>query len=110
MRPRPDHPDLQHSGDRSRLAGFGLRHTTETAPHREPAVGRTRRLEATGPADLTGDPAKPAAVVRETAPPGPTLHLALGTDTCEAGHAGPTEHLTALETQKDLAASVRFTA
>ncbi|WP_200307750.1 hypothetical protein [Streptomyces adelaidensis] len=39
----------------------------------------------------------------------PPLRLTLGSDTYDAIHAALTERLTALETQKDLAASVAFT-
>jgi NAD(P)-dependent dehydrogenase (short-subunit alcohol dehydrogenase family) len=92
--------------------GFGaaLRYTTETAPYRDTPVGRLRRhLRTADDSAFTGDPAKLAAAVYDTTRhPDPPLRLALGADTYEAVHAALTDRLTALEAQKDLAASVAF--
>lgn len=87
-----------------------LHYTTETAPYRDNAVGRTRRhLETTDESVLTGDPAKLAAAIYDTTRhPRPPLRLTLGSDSYGAIHAALTERLTALETQKDLAGSVAF--
>ena len=87
-----------------------LNFTTETAAYRDNAVGRTRRhLETVDESAFTGDPAKLAAVIHATTRhPDPPLRLALGSDTYDAVHAALTERLTALEAQKDLAASVAF--
>lgn len=88
-----------------------LRYTAETTPYRDNAVGRTRRALQTADAEVfTGDPANLAAAVYDsTRDPDPPLRLALGSDTYNAVHAALTERLTALETQKHLAASVAFT-
>ncbi|WP_329139177.1 SDR family oxidoreductase [Streptomyces sp. NBC_01476] len=87
-----------------------LRYTTETAPYRDNAVGQTRRsLEATDDSSLTGDPARLAAAIYDTTRvPVPPLRLTLGSDTYGAVHTALTERLTALESQRDLAASVAF--
>lgn len=78
------------------------------AAYRDTAASRTRRLlETTDDSALTGDPAKVAAAIHDTTrDPNPPLRLTLGTDTYDAIHATLTERLAALETQKDLAASV----
>ncbi|MFF5107283.1 SDR family oxidoreductase [Streptomyces sp. NPDC000134] len=88
-----------------------LHYTTETAAYRDSAVGRTRRyLEAADDSVFTGDPAKLAAAIYDTTNhPNPPLRLPLGSDTYDAIHTALTSRLTALETQKDLAASVAFT-
>ncbi|WP_063731544.1 SDR family oxidoreductase [Streptomyces sp. RTd22] len=88
-----------------------LRYTTESAPYRDNAVGRTRRyLEAADDSVFTGDPAKLAAAIYDTTRhPDPPLRLTLGSDTYEAVHTALTERLTALEAQKERAASVAFT-
>lgn len=88
-----------------------LRYTTESAPYRDNAVGRTRRyLETADDSVFTGDPAKLAAAIYDTTRhPDPPLRLTLGSDTYEAVHTALTERLTALEAQKDRAASVAFT-
>ncbi|MFG1642523.1 SDR family oxidoreductase [Amycolatopsis sp. NPDC049252] len=101
---------VEPGGTRTGFAS-ALRYTEETAPYRDNVVGRTRRrLEATGDDTLTGDPAKLAAVVfRTTRDPHPPVRLALGSDTYDAVHAALSERLTALEAQKDLAATVAFT-
>ncbi|MEU6224803.1 SDR family oxidoreductase [Streptomyces sp. NPDC047042] len=87
-----------------------LRYTTESTPYRDNAVGRTRRyLETADESVFTGDPAKLAAAIHDTTRhPNPPLRLALGSDTYNAVHTALTERLTALETQKELAASVAF--
>ncbi|MEO3755894.1 SDR family oxidoreductase [Streptomyces sp. B6B3] len=87
-----------------------LRYTTETAAYRDGVVGQTRRYLATADESaFTGDPAKLAAAIYDTTRhPDPPLRLPLGSDTYDAVHAALTERLTALETQKDLAASVAF--
>jgi NAD(P)-dependent dehydrogenase (short-subunit alcohol dehydrogenase family) len=88
-----------------------LRYTTESTPYRDNAVGQTRRyLETADESVFTGDPAKLAAAIYDTTRhPNPPLRLALGSDTYNAIHTALTERLTALETQKELAASVAFT-
>jgi NAD(P)-dependent dehydrogenase (short-subunit alcohol dehydrogenase family) len=88
-----------------------LHYTTETAAYRDNAVGQTRRsLESFDNSALTGDPAKLAAAIYDTTRnPNPPLRLTLGSDTYDAIHTALTERLTALEAQKDLAASVAFT-
>ncbi|MFH9662446.1 SDR family oxidoreductase [Streptomyces sp. NPDC017248] len=88
-----------------------LHYTTETAAYRDNAVGRTRRhLEAADDSVFTGDPAKLAAAIYDTTRhPNPPLRLPLGSDTYDAVHTALTRRLTALETQRDLAASVAFT-
>jgi NAD(P)-dependent dehydrogenase (short-subunit alcohol dehydrogenase family) len=88
-----------------------LHYTTETAAYRDNAVGQTRRLlESTADSTLTGDPAKLAAAIYDTTRhPNPPLRLTLGRDTYNAIRTALTERLTALETQRDLAASVAFT-
>ncbi|MGR3935936.1 SDR family oxidoreductase [Streptomyces sp. BRA346] len=88
-----------------------LRYTTESAPYRDNAVGRTRRyLETADDSVFTGDPAKLAAAVYDTTRhPDPPLRLTLGSDTYEAVHTALTERLATLEAQKDRAASVAFT-
>lgn len=88
-----------------------LHYTTETAPYRDNAVGRTRRyLETADDSVFTGDPARLAAAVYDsTRHPDPPLRLTLGSDTYDAIHTALTERLAALESQKDLAASVAFT-
>jgi NAD(P)-dependent dehydrogenase (short-subunit alcohol dehydrogenase family) len=102
---------VEPGGTRTGFAS-ALRYTEETTAYRDNVVGRTRRrLEATGDDDLTGDPAKLAAVVFETTrDPNPPLRLALGSDTYDAVHAALSERLTALEAQKDLAGTVAFSA
>lgn len=100
---------VEPGGTRTGFAS-GLRFTEETAAYRDTVVGLTRRrLEALEDDALTGDPAKLAAVVhattREAAPP---LRIALGADTYDAVHSALGERLAALESQKDLAASVAF--
>lgn len=102
---------VEPGGTRTGFAS-ALQYTEETAAYRDNAVGRTRRrLEATGDDVLTGDPAKLAAVIFETTrDPNPPLRLALGSDTYDAVHAALSERLAALEAQKDLAATVAFTA
>ncbi|MFE9644298.1 SDR family oxidoreductase [Streptomyces sp. NPDC006365] len=87
-----------------------LRYTTESTPYRDNAVGQTRRyLETADESVFTGDPAKLAAAIYDTTRhPNPPLRLALGSDTYNAIHTALTERLTALETQKELAASVAF--
>ncbi|MEU4892534.1 SDR family oxidoreductase [Streptomyces sp. NPDC044780] len=87
-----------------------LRYTTASAAYRDTAVGRTRRLLETADESLfTGDPARLAAVIYDTTRhPDPPLRLTLGSDTYDAVHAALTERLAALETQKELAASVAF--
>ncbi|WAE75801.1 SDR family oxidoreductase [Streptomonospora nanhaiensis] len=87
-----------------------LDYTTETAAYRDNAVGPIRRhLETADGSAFTGDPARIAAVVHDTTRhPDPPLRLALGSDTYDAVHAALTERLTALVSQKDLAASVAF--
>ncbi|GAB2581086.1 SDR family oxidoreductase [Streptomyces capparidis] len=88
-----------------------LRYTAETAVYRDGAVGRTRRhLETADDSAFTGDPAKLAAAIHDTTRhPDPPLRLTLGSDAYDAIHTALTERLTALGTQKDLAASVAFT-
>ncbi|MER5227345.1 SDR family oxidoreductase [Streptomyces flaveus] len=88
-----------------------LHYTTETAAYRDNAVGQTRHLlETADDSILTGDPAKLASAIYDTTRrPNPPLRLTLGSDTYDAIHTALTERLTALETQKDLAASVAFT-
>ncbi|WP_327153611.1 hypothetical protein [Streptomyces tubercidicus] len=88
----------------------GLHFTTETAAYRDNAVGGTRRyLETADDSVLTGNPAKLAAAIYDTTrAPNPPLRLPLGSDAYDAIHTALTERLTALETQKDLAASVAF--
>ncbi|MGW0846885.1 SDR family oxidoreductase [Streptomyces sp. NPDC002787] len=88
-----------------------LHYTDETTPYHDNAVGRTRRyLQTADDSVFTGDPAKLAAAIYDsTRRPNPPLRLALGSDTYHAIHAALTERLTALERQKDLAASVAFT-
>ncbi|MFJ8025873.1 SDR family oxidoreductase [Streptomyces sp. NPDC096311] len=87
-----------------------LHYTTETAAYRDNAVGQTRRyLETADDSVFTGDPARLAAAIYDTTRhPNPPLRLTLGSDTYHAIHTALTERLTALETQKDLAASVAF--
>ncbi|WNF00848.1 SDR family oxidoreductase [Streptomyces luomodiensis] len=87
-----------------------LRYTTASAAYRDTAVGRTRRLlESADESLFTGDPARLAAVIYDTTRhPDPPLRLTLGSDTYDAVHAALTERLAALETQKELAASVAF--
>jgi NAD(P)-dependent dehydrogenase (short-subunit alcohol dehydrogenase family) len=101
---------VEPGGTRTGFAS-ALRYTEETAAYRDNVVGRTRRrLEATGDDVLTGDPAKLADVVfRTTRDPNPPRRLALGSDTYHAVHTALSERLTALEAQKDLAATVAFT-
>ncbi|MFJ1761359.1 SDR family oxidoreductase [Amycolatopsis sp. NPDC088138] len=101
---------VEPGGTRTGFAS-ALRYTEETTAYRDNVVGRTRRrLEAIGDDDLTGDPAKlAAAVFRTTRDPNPPVRLALGADTYDAVHAALSERLTALEAQKDLAATVAFT-
>jgi NAD(P)-dependent dehydrogenase (short-subunit alcohol dehydrogenase family) len=101
---------VEPGGTRTGFAA-ALRFTTETAPYRDNAAGRTRRrLESLDDSALTGDPAKLAAAIYETTrDPKPPLRLTLGSDTYDAIHAALTERLAALESQKDLAASVAFT-
>lgn len=86
------------------------RYTAETAAYRDNAVGRMRRwMEAVDDSVLTGDPAKlAAAIYATTRDPNPPLRLALGPDSYDAIHTVLTERLAALETQKELAASVAF--
>jgi NAD(P)-dependent dehydrogenase (short-subunit alcohol dehydrogenase family) len=88
-----------------------LHYTAETAAYRDNAVGRTRRyLRTADDSIFTGDPARLAAAVYDTTRhPDPPLRLTLGSDTYNAVHAALTERLTALEAQKELAASVAFT-
>lgn len=88
-----------------------LHYTAETTPYRDNAVGQTRRyLQTADDSVFTGDPAKLAAAIYDTTRhPNPPLRLALGSDTYNTIHAALTARLTALETQKDLAASVAFT-
>jgi NAD(P)-dependent dehydrogenase (short-subunit alcohol dehydrogenase family) len=88
-----------------------LQYTTETTAYRDNAVGRTRRyLETADESAFTGDPAKLAAAIYDTTRhPSPPLRLAFGSDTYSAIHAALTERLTALESQRNLAASVAFT-
>ncbi|MFJ9552357.1 SDR family oxidoreductase [Nocardiopsis sp. NPDC101807] len=87
-----------------------LHYTTETAAYRDNAVGLVRRrLETADGSAFTGDPARIAAVVHDTTRrPDPPLRLALGADTYDAVRTALTERLTALGSQKDLAASVAF--
>ncbi|WAP60195.1 SDR family oxidoreductase [Streptomyces sp. S465] len=87
-----------------------LRYTTASAAYRDTAVGRTRRLlEGADESLFTGDPARLAAAIYDTTRhPDPPLRLTLGSDTYDAVHAALTERLAALETQKELAASVAF--
>ncbi|MEA5365402.1 hypothetical protein VA596_38150 [Amycolatopsis sp., V23-08] len=101
---------VEPGGTRTGFAS-ALRYTEETAAYRDNAVGRTRRgLEALDDDALTGDPAKlAAAIFRTTRDPNPPVRLALGADTYDAVHAALSERLTALEAQKDLAATVAFT-
>ncbi|MCO5968825.1 SDR family oxidoreductase [Actinoallomurus soli] len=100
---------VELGGTRTGFAS-ALRYTTETAPYRDNAVGRIRRrLETTDADALPGDPAKVAAAIYDTTQnPNPPLRLALGSDTYDAVHSALTERLAALESQKDLAASVAF--
>ncbi|HEY3468254.1 MAG TPA: SDR family oxidoreductase [Amycolatopsis sp.] len=102
---------VEPGGTRTGFAS-ALRYTEETAAYRDNAVGRMRRqLAATGDDALPGDPAKLAAVIfGTTRDPNPPRRLALGSDTYDAVHAALAERLAALESQKDLAASVAFTA
>ncbi|WIV56094.1 SDR family oxidoreductase [Amycolatopsis nalaikhensis] len=102
---------VEPGGTRTGFAS-ALRYTEETAAYRDNAVGRMRRqLEATGDDALPGDPAKLAAVIfGTTREPNPPRRLALGSDTYDAVHAALGERLAALESGKDLAASVAFTA
>lgn len=101
---------VEPGGTRTGFAS-ALRFSTETAAYRDNAVGRTRRqLETIDDSALTGDPAKLAAAIYDTTRhPNPPLRLPFGSDTYGAIHAALTERLTALESQKDLAASVAFT-
>jgi len=101
---------VEPGGTRTGFAS-ALRYTEETTAYRDNVVGRTRRrLEATGDDVLTGDPAKLAAVIFQTTrDPNPPARLALGADTYDAVHTALSERLTALEAQKDLAATVAFT-
>ena len=101
---------VEPGGTRTGFAS-ALRYTTETAPYRDNAVGQTRRLlESADDSAFTGDPAKVAAAIYDTTRhPNPPLRLTLGSDTYDAIRTALTERLTALETQKDLAASVAFT-
>lgn len=101
---------VEPGGTRTGFAS-ALRYTTESTVYRDNAVGQTRRhLENADESAFTGDPAKLAAVIYDTTRhPNPPLRLALGSDTYAAVHAALTERLTALEVQKDLAASVAFT-
>ncbi|WP_020659807.1 SDR family oxidoreductase [Amycolatopsis benzoatilytica] len=87
-----------------------LQYTTETGPYRDNPVGRMRRyLESIEDSELTGDPAKIAAVLYETTlRPDPPLRLALGPDTYEIVHAALTNRLGQLEAQRDVAESVVF--
>jgi NAD(P)-dependent dehydrogenase (short-subunit alcohol dehydrogenase family) len=89
----------------------GLRMTNDTGIYRDTAVGRERRwLETAKDEDMTGDPAKLAAAIYDTTRlEVPPLRLTLGADAYAAVHAALTERLTALEAQKDVAASVAFT-
>lgn len=102
---------VEPGGTRTGFAS-ALRYTTELAAYRDTAVGRTRRLlETTHDSALTGDPAKVAAAIYDTTrDPNPPLRLTLGADTYDAIHATLIERLAALETQKDLAASVAFSS
>lgn len=102
---------VEPGGTRTGFAS-ALQYTEETAAYRDNAVGRMRRqLAATGDDALPGDPAKLAAVIfGTTRDPNPPRRLALGSDTYDAVHAALAERLAALESQKDLAASVAFTA
>ncbi|MFJ9033264.1 SDR family oxidoreductase [Streptomyces sp. NPDC102274] len=88
-----------------------LHYTTESTAYRDNAVGQTRRyLETADESVFTGDPAKLAAIIYDTTRhPNPPLRLALGSDTYDAVHTALTTRLSALETQKDLAACVAFT-
>lgn len=87
-----------------------LHYTTESTAYRDNAVGRTRRyLETADESVFTGDPAKLAAAIYDsTRHPNPPLRLTLGSDTYDAVHAALTERLTALESQRDLAASIAY--
>ncbi|MEW1719301.1 SDR family NAD(P)-dependent oxidoreductase [Streptomyces sp. NPDC093109] len=101
---------VEPGGTRTGFAS-ALRYTTETTPYRDNAVGRVRRyLETADDSAFTGDPAKTAAAIYDTTRhPSPPLRLSLGSDTYGPIHAALTERLAALETQKDVAASVAFT-
>lgn len=102
---------VEPGGTRTGFAS-ALRYTAESAAYRESAVGATRRfLETLDESALTGDPAKVAAAIYDTTRhPNPPLRLTLGSDTYQAIHDALTERLAALETQKDLAASIAFTS
>jgi NAD(P)-dependent dehydrogenase (short-subunit alcohol dehydrogenase family) len=101
---------VEPGGTRTGFAS-ALRYTTETAAYRDNAVGQTRRLlETAEDSAFTGDPAKVVAAIYDTTrAPNPPLRLTLGADTYDAIHNALTERVAALETQKDLAASVAFT-
>jgi NAD(P)-dependent dehydrogenase (short-subunit alcohol dehydrogenase family) len=100
---------VEPGGTRTGFAS-AMQFTTATDAYRDNAVGQTRyALETLDESALTGDPAKLAAVIYDTTrDPNPPVRLTLGSDTYEAIRDALNERLTALENQKDLAASVAF--
>jgi len=88
----------------------GMRFTEETQPYRDTAVGAARRAQQSlDPADLTGDPARIAALIYDsTRRPDPPLRLPAGLDSYEAIRTELTERLAAMESQRDAAGSVAF--
>lgn len=88
----------------------GMRFTEETEPYRDTAVGALRRSQqALDASDLTGDPARVAALIYDTTRvPEPPLRLPAGLDSYDSIRAELTERLSAMEAQRDAAASVAF--
>ncbi|MET0898790.1 MAG: SDR family oxidoreductase [Mycobacterium sp.] len=88
----------------------GMRFTDESGPYRDTAVGAARRSQQSlDAADLTGDPARIAALIYDTTRRAdPPLRLPAGQDSYDSIHAALTERLGAMEAQRDTAASVAF--
>jgi NAD(P)-dependent dehydrogenase (short-subunit alcohol dehydrogenase family) len=100
---------VELGGTRTGFAS-AMRFTRETAPYRDSVTGATRRgLESLDPADLTGDPARIAAVIDDlTRMPDPPVRLTLGADAHAAVGAALRARLAALDGQRALAESVAF--
>jgi NAD(P)-dependent dehydrogenase (short-subunit alcohol dehydrogenase family) len=87
-----------------------MKFTQESKPYRDTAVGEIRRaLRSADQGALTADPRMIAAIIYDTTRQSdPPLRLTLGLDSVESVHGALTRRLSALESQRALAASVTF--